>query len=75
MPVYEYACRTCDSHFEIRRSMSDSTDPATCPQGHSDTRRVLSVFASVGRGSEGTAVQQSGPAGGCGAGCACAARA
>ncbi len=73
MPVYEYACRTCESHFEIRRSMSDSSDPATCPQGHSDTRRVLSVFASVGRGSQATPVPQAGPAGGCGAGCACAA--
>ncbi|MGC8513311.1 MAG: FmdB family zinc ribbon protein [Acidimicrobiales bacterium] len=73
MPVYEYACRTCESHFEIRRSMSDSSDPATCPHGHSDTRRVLSVFASVGRGSQTTPAPQAGPAGGCGAGCACAA--
>jgi putative FmdB family regulatory protein len=73
MPVYEYACRTCESHFEMRRSMSDSSDPATCPQGHTDTRRVLSVFASVGRGSQGTPAPEPGFAGGCGAGCACAA--
>jgi putative FmdB family regulatory protein len=74
MPLYEYVCRTCDSHFEMRRSMSDSASPASCPEGHSDTTRLLSVFASVGRTGTGISSAQSGPSmGGCGAGCACAA--
>lgn len=74
MPVYEYLCRTCDSRFEARRSMSESADPIECPDGHADTARLLSVFASVGRGPAGatpTAPVRP-PGGGCGAGCACA---
>ena len=65
MAVYEYRCRTCDDLFELRRPMSESDTLAECPQGHADTVRLLSVFAS----SSGSDV----PAGGCGAGCACVA--
>ena len=75
MPVYEYVCRTCDSRFEARRSMSDASAPIDCPDGHGDTTRLLSVFASVGRASSGGApssMPSGPPAGGCGAGCACA---
>jgi putative FmdB family regulatory protein len=71
MPVYEYLCRTCDTRFETRRSMSDASAPIDCPDGHADTTRLLSVFASVGR--TGSPAPTGGiPAGGCGAGCACA---
>ena len=48
MAVYEYRCRTCDELFELRRPMSESNAPADCPSGHSDTVRLLSVFASAG---------------------------
>ena len=70
MAVYEYRCRTCDDLFELRRPMSESDTLAECPQGHADTVRLLSVFASAGvaAGSVGDM-----PAGGCGAGCACVA--
>jgi putative FmdB family regulatory protein len=66
VPVYEFRCRTCDDVFEVRRPMSESNTPADCPDGHTDTIRVLSVFA----GSAGAAASPA--AGGCGAGCACA---
>lgn len=73
MPVYEYLCRTCETRFEARRSMSDVANPIDCPDGHADTTRLLSVFASVGRsGSQPRSVGAPAPAGGCGAGCACA---
>ena len=52
--------------------MSESDTLAECPQGHADTVRLLSVFASSSAGvasSSGSDV----PAGGCGAGCACVA--
>lgn len=53
--------------------MSDAGAPIECPQGHSDTTRLLSVFASVGRAPAGAAaVPAARPVGGCGAGCACA---
>jgi putative FmdB family regulatory protein len=72
MPVYEYLCRDCDTRFEARRSMSEAAEPITCPDGHDSTTRVLSVFASVGRGSGPSSAPASVPSGGCGAGCACA---
>jgi putative FmdB family regulatory protein len=73
VPLYEFRCRTCDDTFEVRRPMSESGDPATCPQGHEGAVRLLSVFASVG-GSAGAAPAAAAPrpAGGCGGACACA---
>jgi putative FmdB family regulatory protein len=70
MAVYEYRCRTCDDLFELRRPMSESDTLAECPQGHADTVRLLSVFASAGVANSGGSDV---PAGGCGAGCACVA--
>ncbi|MCU1392397.1 MAG: FmdB family transcriptional regulator [Ilumatobacteraceae bacterium] len=74
MPLYEFRCKTCDDTFEVRRSMSESDLPAPCPSGHENTARLLSVFASVGGGTGGSA----GPApsmpstgGGCGSACGC----
>ena len=32
--------------------MSESQDPAVCPQGHDDTVRLLATFASVGGAAE-----------------------
>lgn len=69
--VYEYVCRACDTSFELRRAMSDADSRVTCPQGHADVRRRLSVFAAVGSG--GSEVSPAGaPAGGCcGGACGC----
>jgi putative FmdB family regulatory protein len=72
MPLYEFRCRTCDDTFEVRRPMSQASDPATCPQGHDDAVRLLSVFANVGAGSGAAAAPAARPAGGCGGACACA---
>lgn len=76
MPTYEYRCTTCDDTFELKRPMAESGDPASCPQGHPDARRLLSVFASVtsGAGSPSASAMPSGPpmGGGCGAACGCA---
>lgn len=69
MAVYEYRCCTCDDLFELRRPMSEANAPADCPSGHSDTVRLLSVFASAG--SQPAASDAPRPVGGCGAGCAC----
>jgi putative FmdB family regulatory protein len=69
MPLYEYRCRTCDDTFELRRSVEDANAPATCPDGHSDAVRLLSVFAAakVGAGSD-PSPRPSAP---CGSHCAC----
>ena len=73
MPLYEFRCRTCDDTFEVRRPMSEASDPATCPQGHPGGVRLLSVFASTGA-SAGAPSAASAPraGGGCGGACACA---
>jgi putative FmdB family regulatory protein len=64
VPRYEYRCRTCDTVFELRRSMADADDAACCPEGHHDVLRRLSTFASVGSAAP--------PGGPCGGACACA---
>jgi putative FmdB family regulatory protein len=69
MPRYEYRCRTCAETFELRRPMSESDAPATCPAGHVETMRLLSVFASVGTASASGAAAA--PAAPCGGHCAC----
>jgi putative FmdB family regulatory protein len=68
MAVYEYRCRACDELFELRRPMSESDATAACPQGHVDTVRLLSAFASAGAATGGEVA-----AGGCGPACACVA--
>ncbi len=53
VPLYEFKCKECDDTFEVRRPMSEASDPAVCPQGHDGAVRLLSVFASVGASSGG----------------------
>ncbi len=72
MPLYEFKCRTCDDTFEVRRPMSQASDPATCPQGHDGAVRLLSVFASVGASGASAPAPAARPTGGgCGGACAC----
>jgi putative FmdB family regulatory protein len=76
MAVYEYVCRECDTAFELRRAMGEADLPVTCPGGHTDVRRKLSVFASVGAAAQAGAAPAgaAGPSGGCcGGGCGCRA--
>jgi putative FmdB family regulatory protein len=71
MPRYEYRCRACGDTFELSRPMSESADPASCPQGHDDTVKLLSTVA-VGGLASGTSPSGP-PAGGgcCGGACGC----
>ena len=50
MPIYEYECLTCGLKFEKRQSFSDEP-VADCPNGHSDTRRLIAAPAIVFKGS------------------------
>ena len=50
MPIYEYECLTCGTHFEKRQSFSDEPH-ADCPNGHQDTRRLLAAPTIVFKGS------------------------
>ncbi|HZC40822.1 MAG TPA: zinc ribbon domain-containing protein, partial [Streptosporangiaceae bacterium] len=63
MPCYEYRCRACGATFERNRPMAEASAPATCPQGHDDTVKLLSTVAVGGRSGA------AGPAAGAGGGC------
>ncbi|MFI9391798.1 zinc ribbon domain-containing protein [Streptomyces bauhiniae] len=67
MPRYEYRCRTCGDTFELSRPMAESAAPATCPEGHDDTVKLLSAVA-VG-GSLAAPAPSGGGGGCCGGGC------
>jgi putative FmdB family regulatory protein len=73
MALYEYRCRTCDERFEVRRPMTAPAATTPCPDGHLDTVRVLSVFATAGGGAPSSAASMAGGGGGCcGGSCGCA---
>ncbi len=40
MPIYEYQCDCCGSHFDIRQSFNDAP-VAFCPQCKAKARRVF----------------------------------
>jgi putative FmdB family regulatory protein len=63
VPTYDFRCRTCDTAFEVQRSISDVSTPS-CPQGHPETSRVFTPVA-VG----GTAAAPAPQGGCCGGGC------
>ena len=55
MPIYEYGCEKCGEQFSRLRPMRESDARAECPNcGHAEVERVLSNFAAVTRGSEGS---------------------
>ena len=68
MPRYDYRCRSCGNTFELTRSMVDASAPATCPQGHADTVKLLTTFGVGGSATAPSAPPA--PSGGCcGGGC------
>ena len=72
VPRYEFRCRECSTTFEVDRPMSASGLPASCPDGHDDTVRLLSVLG-LARGNGGSSGAAPAPAraggGCCGGGC------
>lgn len=70
MPRYDFRCRSCGATFELRRAMAQANDPATCPQGHADTVKLLSTVAVTGAGGGSAPQPPAGGSGGCcGGGC------
>jgi len=66
MPLYEYACKSCSSQFEVLVRTSETPECPSC-QG-TDLERRLSVFAAHTGGSETAkaAPYAPGPCGSCG---------
>ncbi|MFC8717565.1 zinc ribbon domain-containing protein [Kitasatospora sp. NPDC057198] len=70
MPRYDFRCRSCGATFELNRPMARANDPATCPEGHPDTVKLLSTVAVTGTGASAPAPAGGGGGGGCcGGGC------
>jgi putative FmdB family regulatory protein len=46
MPLYEYECKGCGHHFEVRQKMSDQP-VEVCPQCGGKTERLISGGAGV----------------------------
>lgn len=82
MPRYEFRCRECAATFEVDRPMSAAGAPADCPDGHTDTVKLLSTVALNGRTGAGAkssmsasaaratgATMSAGGGGCCGGGC------
>jgi putative FmdB family regulatory protein len=73
MPIYEYVCMQCESHFE--ELVRNGDDPG-CPDcGGANVRRQLSVFAASVASGEGTVAfgdsPRAGSGGCCGGSCGC----
>ena len=49
MPIYEYECCVCGTHFE--RLQRFGQEEAVCPHGHRDVRRLFSPPAIIFNGS------------------------
>jgi putative FmdB family regulatory protein len=73
MPIYEYVCMSCESHFE---ELVRAGETPPCPDcGSGKAKRQFSTFAAHGLSKQPSSVQTGGgaPAGGgcCGGSCGC----
>ncbi|MEV4707566.1 zinc ribbon domain-containing protein [Actinoplanes sp. NPDC049316] len=71
MPRYDFRCRACGDTFELNRPMADASAPAACPQGHTDTVKLLSTVAVTGRSGAAPSLPAGGGGGCCGGACGC----
>ena len=70
MPIYEYVCMTCESHFEELVRVEEP-DPG-CPDcGGAKVAKQFSVFAAHGTVGQPSFGGSSGGGGCCGGGCGC----
>jgi putative FmdB family regulatory protein len=75
MPLYEFACPTCDNRFERLLSFDAATGGVACPScGKGESRRLISTFAALSRSADGSTQMVAGggcacSTGGCGCGC------
>ena len=56
MPLYEYTCLDCDTHFETRRSFEQANEPAPCPScAGTETHKQFATIALLGNGTSSSA--------------------
>ncbi|MDP6510526.1 MAG: zinc ribbon domain-containing protein [Dehalococcoidia bacterium] len=66
MPIYEYKCPQCDTNFEKMRSFSQSDAESPCPSCGTGGKKLVSVFASFSKGSDGSSAPIGGGVPSCG---------
>lgn len=64
MPLYEYECTDCRTHFELLVRESTTLECPSCHGTHLE--KQLSVFAVAGDGPRRSAAPAMGPCGSCG---------
>ena len=69
MPIYEYVCMECESHFEELVRNGEEPDCPGCSSAN--VRRQLSVFAMHGGGTAEQPAFRSSGGGCCGGSCGC----
>ncbi|HZG34420.1 MAG TPA: zinc ribbon domain-containing protein [Gaiellaceae bacterium] len=70
MPIYEYACMECESHFEELVRREDQA--VSCPEcGRANVLKQLSTFAVSGSSASPSFSGGGGGGGCCGGGCGC----
>ena len=67
MPIYEYVCMECESHFEELVRNGHEPDCPDC--GAANVRKQFSVFATQGTGQQQPSL--GGGGGCCGGSCGC----
>jgi putative FmdB family regulatory protein len=70
VPIYEYVCMTCESHFE---ELVRADEHPSCPDcGAAKVARQFSVFATKGEAAPQPSFRAAGGGGGCcGGSCGC----
>jgi putative FmdB family regulatory protein len=74
MPIFEYHCLACHTHFDRLRPATERDAPAPCPTCGAKAKRTISAFATIRVGGVATAegpVMAGGGGCGCGGHCAC----
>ncbi len=74
MPIYEYICKDCQTHFE--KIVLNKTQVIACPKCAGKRNAIqLSVFSAVNGSGNGASTKTSGGLSGggscCGGGCGC----
>lgn len=50
MPLYEYACTSCEHHFDVRHSANERPE-LTCPKCGGSARKVFLAASIIFKGS------------------------
>ena len=65
MPLYEYCCTECNHKFELLRTIAQADKDVECSQCKGISKRVLSMFASFSKGSNGETTPIAGTSSSC----------